>query len=51
MQIKQESILFIRYMLRYVLYDCEKPLVLLKEITYIQDFIKLFYSKAVKLST
>lgn len=45
----QESILYLSDMLRYVLYDCEKPLVSIeKEITYIQDFIKLFLLKSSK---
>ncbi|CAM2825612.1 sensor histidine kinase [Flavobacterium frigoris] len=45
----QESILYLSDMLRYVLYECEKPLVSIeKEITYIEDFIKLFLLKSSK---
>jgi hypothetical protein len=45
----QESILHLADMLRYVLYECEKPLVSIeKEISYIQDFIKLFLLKSSK---
>ncbi|UQD55816.1 sensor histidine kinase [Flavobacterium sp. K5-23] len=45
----QESILNLSDMLRYVLYECEKPKVAIeKEITYIEDFIKLFKLKSSK---
>jgi two-component system, LytTR family, sensor kinase len=45
----QEAILHLSDMLRYVLYDCEKPLVSIdKEVTYIQDFIDLFMLKSSK---
>ncbi|MEZ7507232.1 sensor histidine kinase [Flavobacterium sp. Arc2] len=45
----QESILYLSDMLRYVLYDCEKPKVTIeKEVTYIEDFIKLFLLKSSK---
>ena len=45
----QESILYLSDMLRYVLYECEKSFVSIeKEITYIQDFIKLFLLKSSK---
>ena len=45
----QESILYLSDMLRYVLYECEKPLVSIeKEVTYIEDFIKLFLLKSSK---
>ena len=43
----QDSILYLSDMLRYVLYECEKPKVeIAKEITYIEDFIKLFELKS-----
>lgn len=45
----QESILYLSDMLRYVLYECEKPKVAIEnEITYIEDFIKLFKLKSSK---
>ena len=45
----QESILYLSDMLRYVLYDCEKPVVAIeREVTYIEDFIKLFVLKSSK---
>lgn len=45
----QESILYLSDMLRYVLYDCEKPSVAIeKEVTYIEDFINLFLLKSSK---
>lgn len=45
----QESILHLSDMLRYVLYDCEKKLVVIeKEVAYIQDFIDLFKLKSSK---
>ena len=45
----QESILYLSDMLRYVLYDCEKPTVSIeKEVTYIEDFIKLYLLKSSK---
>ncbi|MGO4818575.1 sensor histidine kinase [Flavobacterium sp. W22_SRS_FP1] len=45
----QESILYLSDMLRYVLYDCEKPVVAIeKEVTYIEDFIQLFVLKSSK---
>lgn len=46
----QASILYLSDMLRYVLYECEKPKVSIeKEITYIEDFIKLYKLKSSKL--
>ena len=45
----QDSILYLSDMLRYVLYECERPLVAIeKEVTYIEDFIKLFELKSSK---
>ena len=45
----QESILYLSEMLRYVLYDCEKPVVAIeKEVAYIEDFIQLFVLKSSK---
>lgn len=45
----QESILYLSEMLRYVLYDCEKPLVAIeKEVAYIEDFIQLYILKSSK---
>ena len=45
----QDSILYLSDMLRYVLYECEKPMVAIeKEVTYIEDFIKLFELKSSK---
>lgn len=45
----QESILYLSEMLRYVLYDCEKPVVAIeKEVAYIEDYIQLFVLKSSK---
>ncbi|MCG9791690.1 sensor histidine kinase [Flavobacterium algicola] len=45
----QQSILYLSDMLRYVLYECEKPLVPLeKEVMYIKDFIQLYLLKSSK---
>jgi two-component system LytT family sensor kinase len=45
----QESIHYLSDMMRYVLYECEKPLVVIgKEVTYMEDFIKLFVLKSSK---
>ena len=45
----QQSILYLSDMLRYVLYDCEKPVIAIeKEVTYIKDFIQLFMLKSSK---
>lgn len=45
----QKSILYLSDMLRYVLYDCEKQSVAIeKEVTYIEDFINLFFLKSSK---
>ncbi len=45
----QQSISYLSDMLRYVLYECESPFVpLTKEITYIEDYIKLFTLKSSK---
>lgn len=45
----QQSILYLSDMLRYVLYDCEKPAIAIeKEVTYIEDFIQLFLLKSSK---
>ncbi|MDO6853084.1 histidine kinase [Cellulophaga lytica] len=45
----QESISYLSTMLRYVLYECERPFVLLsKEIEYIENYIKLFTLKSSK---
>lgn len=45
----QQSISYLSDMLRYVLYECEHELVPLeKEITYIQNYIKLFSLKSSK---
>ncbi|AWG20496.1 hypothetical protein FFWV33_02605 [Flavobacterium faecale] len=45
----QQSILYLSDMLRYVLYECEKPMVVIeKEVTYIKDFIQLFLLKSSK---
>ncbi|WP_299311754.1 histidine kinase [uncultured Aquimarina sp.] len=45
----QQSISYLSNMLRYVLYECERPLVPLeKEITYIENYIKLFSLKSSK---
>ncbi|WP_299241542.1 histidine kinase [uncultured Aquimarina sp.] len=45
----QQSISYLSNMLRYVLYECERPLVSLdKEITYIENYIKLFSLKSSK---
>ncbi len=43
----QESISYLSNMLRYVLYECERPKVFLqKEIDYIENYIKLFSLKS-----
>ncbi|WP_158979055.1 sensor histidine kinase [Cellulophaga sp. L1A9] len=45
----QESISYLANMLRYVLYDCEQAFVpLTKEISYIENYIKLFTTKSSK---
>lgn len=45
----QESISHLSTMLRYVLYECERPFVLLsKEVEYIENYIKLFALKSSK---
>jgi sensor histidine kinase YesM len=45
----QQSISYLSDMLRYVLYECEQPLVpLKKEIDYINNYIKLFSLKSSK---
>ena len=45
----QQSISYLSDMLRYVLYECEQELVSLeKEITYIENYIKLFSLKSSK---
>lgn len=45
----QQSISYLSDMLRYVIYDCEKPLVpIQKEVKYIQDYIQLFKIKSSK---
>ena len=45
----QESISYLSNMLRYVLYECERPEVFLqKEIDYIENYIKLFSLKSSK---
>lgn len=45
----QESISYLSNMLRYVLYECERPFVpLQKEVDYINDYIKLFALKSSK---
>ena len=45
----QLSIAYLSDMLRYVLYECEQPLVPLKnEITYIENYLKLFAIKSSK---
>ncbi len=45
----QESIAYLSDMLRYVLYECEQPLVPLeKEIAYIENYVKLFSLKSSK---
>ncbi|WP_271784491.1 sensor histidine kinase [Aquimarina algiphila] len=45
----QQSIGYLSDMLRYVLYECERPLVpLKKEVSYIKDYIKLFSLKSSK---
>ncbi len=42
----QQSISYLSDMLRYVLYECERPFVPLdKEITYVQNYIRLFSLK------
>lgn len=43
----QESISYLSNMLRYVLYECERPMVFLqKEIDYIENYIRLFSLKS-----
>lgn len=43
----QESIAYLSDMLRYVLYECERPLVPLeKELAYIENYLKLFSLKS-----
>ncbi len=43
----QESISFLSNMLRYVLYECDRPVVFLqKEIDYIENYLKLFSLKS-----
>jgi len=43
----QQSISYLSNMLRYVLYECDKPLVSLKnEVTYIDNYINLFSLKS-----
>ena len=45
----QQSISYLSDMLRYVLYDCEKPLVPIeKEVAYIKNYIQLFSLKTTK---
>lgn len=45
----QQSISYLSDMLRYVLYECESPYVpITKEVTYIEDYIKLFSLKSSK---
>lgn len=45
----QQSISYLSNMLRYVLYECERPFVALKrEVAYIEDYIKLFTLKSSK---
>ncbi len=45
----QKSISYLSNMLRYVLYECERPFVPLeKEVAYIEDYIKLFTLKSSK---
>lgn len=45
----QQSISYLSTMLRYVLYECERPFVLLsKEVEYIENYIKLFTLKSSK---
>ncbi len=45
----QQSISYLSNMLRYVLYECERPFVALeKELSYIEDYIKLFTLKSSK---
>jgi len=45
----QQSISYLSDMLRYVLYECDKPLVSInKEITYIENYINLFSLKSSK---
>lgn len=46
----QQSISYLSDMLRYVLYECERPFVPIeKEITYIKNYIKLFALKSSKI--
>lgn len=45
----QQSISYLSDMLRYVLYECERPLVSLqKEVTYMENYIQLFSLKSSK---
>ena len=45
----QQSISYLSHMLRYILYECERPLVSpQKEVTYIENYIKLFSLKSSK---
>jgi hypothetical protein len=45
----QQSISYLSNMLRYVLYECERPFVPLeREVAYIEDYIKLFTLKSSK---
>lgn len=45
----QKSISYLSNMLRYVLYECERPYVSLqKEVDYIEDYIRLFVLKSSK---
>lgn len=45
----QKSISYLSNMLRYVLYECERPYVTLqKEVAYIEDYIKLYKLKSSK---
>ena len=45
----QQSILYLSNMFRYVLYDCDQPLVLIqKEVDYLENYIKLFSLKSSK---
>ena len=45
----QQSITYLSDMLRYVLYECETPFVIIKkEVKYIEDYIKLYSLKSSK---
>ncbi|QWX85282.1 histidine kinase [Cellulophaga sp. HaHaR_3_176] len=45
----QDSISYLSNMLRYVLYECDQPLVpIYKEVEYIENYIKLFTTKSSK---